>query len=185
MCLRVCYECILSYSTVVLYIRFGASCPKIPPRNLPNIYFLIAWQHWLGIAKPINVFRSTLNLCIKLLWNFKNFLFNRFFYWLTDWLTIWLMPSGKRNSITATTMGSISSLFNVASSWDVPFRQLLQLQCSYHGSIKTYLCSPFLSPLPRRWRFVVAPLRGFMEDLVTAVIAEVFNTLSLIRSVNC
>jgi len=32
-----------------------------------------------------------------------------------------------------------------------------------------------------------APLRGFMEDLVTAVIAEVFNTLSFCfnRSVNC
>ena len=25
------------------------------------------------------------------------------------------------------------------------------------------------------WQFVVAPLRGFMEDLVTAVIAEVFK----------
>ena len=32
---------------------------------------------------------------------------------------------------------------------------------------------PFLSPLPRRWRFAVAPLSGFTEDLITAVIAEV------------
>ena len=50
---------------VVLYIGFGFSFPKIPPRNLPNIYFLTAWQHWLGIAKPKNVFRSTLNLSIN------------------------------------------------------------------------------------------------------------------------
>jgi len=48
------------------------------------------------------------------------------------------------------------------------------------------LCFPFLSPLPRRWRFVVAPFHGFTEDLVTAAIAEVFITLSfsLKHSVN-
>jgi len=97
------------------------------------------------------------------------------------------MPSVKRNSITAKAIDLTSLLFNVASSRDVPLRQLLQLQCLYRGSTKVYLCSPFLSPLPHRWRFVVAPLRGFMEDLVTAVIAEVFNMLSfcLNRSVNC
>ena len=95
-----------------MYIRFGVSCPKILPRNPPIIYFLTAWQHWLGIAKPKNAFRST--LCIKLLWNF---LFNRFFYWLS----IWLMPSDKRNSITTRAIGLISSLFNVTSSRDVPF----------------------------------------------------------------
>jgi len=97
---------------------------------------------------------------------------------MTDYPTNWLMPSDKRNSITAKAIGLISSLFNVASSRDVPFHQLLQLQCSHHGSTKAYLCSPFLSWLPRRWRFAVAPLRGFMETLVTAVIAEVLNTLS-------
>ena len=88
------------------------------------------------------------------------------------------MPSDKRNSITTKAISLISSLFNVASSQDVPFCQPLQIQCSYHGSTKAYLCSPFLSPLLRRWQFVVAPLRGFTEDLVNAVIAEVFNTLS-------
>ena len=41
----------------------------------------------------------------------------------------------------------------------------------------------FLSPLPRRWRFAVAPLCGFMEDLVTPVITEVFNKLS--SCLNC
>jgi len=97
------------------------------------------------------------------------------------------MPSDKHNSITAKAIDLISLLFNVASSRDVPFCQLLQLQCSYHGSTKAFLCSPFLSPLPRRGQFVVAPLCGFMEDLVTTVIAEVFNRLSLCLncSVNC
>ena len=64
----------------------------------------------------------------------------------TDWQTIWLidylMSSDKHNSINAKGMGLISSLFNVASSQDVPFRQPLQLQCSHHGSTKADLCSP-------------------------------------------
>jgi len=41
--------------------------------------------------------------------------------------------------------GLISSLFDVASSQDVPFCQLQQLQCSHHGFIKNYLCSPLYS----------------------------------------
>jgi len=94
----------------------------------------------------------------------------------TDWLTDYLMPSDKRNSITTKAMGLISSLLNVASSRDVLFCQLQQLQCSHHGSTKVYLCSPFLSPLLSRWQFVVAALHGFTEDLVTVVIAEVFIT---------
>ena len=65
---------------------------------------------------------------------------------LTDWLTDWLTPSDKRNLITAIATGCtalISSLlFNIASSQDVPFCQPQQLQCSHHGSTKTYLCSP-------------------------------------------
>ena len=107
---------------------------------------------------------------------------------LTIWLIIWLMPSDKHNSITAKGMGLISSLFNVTLSRDVPFYQLLQFPCSHHGSTKAYLCSPlFLSPLLHRWQIAVAPLYGFVEDLVTAVIAEVFNLLyfCLKRSVKC
>ena len=164
----------------------GFLAKKIPPKNLPNIYFLTAWQHWLGITKPKNVFRSTLNLCIKLLWNFKNFLFNRFFYWLTIWLidylTDWLTPSDKRNTINTKSMSLISSLFNITSSQDVPFHQPLQLQCSHHDSTKACLCSSLFSipffTTAYRWQFAVAPLRGFMKNLVTAVIAEVFNMLS-------
>ena len=165
--------------------RFGVSCPKIPPRNLPNIYFLTAWKHWLGIAKPKNVFGSTLNLYINLLC--KNFLFNRFFCWLTDWLSDYLMLSDKRNSITAKAMGLISSLFNVTLSRDMP-------RCSSNAHIMVLpkltfvlLYSPFSFPLPHRWRFAVALLLGFMKDIATSVIAEVFNTLPfcLNHSVKC
>ena len=95
-----------------------------------------------------------------------------------QWMTIWLMPSDKQNLITAKAAGLISSLFNVALSRDVPFCQPQQLQYLHHDSTKANLCSPFLSPLPHRWRFAVAPLHVFMEDLVTAVIEEVFIMLS-------
>ena len=79
-------------------------------------------------------------------------------------------------------MGLTSSLFNVTSSRDVPFHQPQQLQCSHDGSTKVYccshLCSPLLSPLLHRWWFAVVLLHGFMEDLISAVIAEVFIMLS-------
>ena len=39
-------------------------------QNQPHVSFSAIWQHWLGIAKPKNVFRSTLNPSNKLLWNF-------------------------------------------------------------------------------------------------------------------
>ena len=95
---------------LVLYIgiiKVWGFLPKNPTYK-PTKY--LAWQHWLGIAKPKNVLRSTLNLSIKLLWNFNFFLFNGFFYWLTN----------KHNPITIKAMGLISSLFNVALSGDVP-----------------------------------------------------------------
>ena len=62
------------------------------------------------------------------------------------------MPSDKRNSLMAIATGSISLLFNFALSGDVPFCQLQQFQCLYHGSIIipkltfVLLCTPFLSP---------------------------------------
>ena len=71
----------------------GVSCPKIPPKNPPNVYLVTSLQHWLGIAKPKNVFRSTLNLCIKLLWNLKISYSTDF---STDWLTIWLTDAFRQ-----------------------------------------------------------------------------------------
>ena len=53
------------------------------------------------------------------------------------------MPSDKCDSIMAKATGLISSLFNVASSQNVPFyRPQQQLQCLHHGSTKVNLCSP-------------------------------------------
>ena len=55
---------------VVLFIgimKVGVLTLKSHPKNQPNINFVTAWQYWLGTAKPKNVFRSTLNLCTKLL----------------------------------------------------------------------------------------------------------------------
>ena len=73
------------------------------------------------------------------------------------------MLSDKRNSITTRAMGSISSLFNIASSRDVPFCQPLQLQYSHYGCTKAYLGSSlflisFSSTMAHRWQFVLAPL---------------------------
>ena len=48
-------------------------------------------------------------------------------------------------NIMAIATGLISSLFNVALSRDVPFRQLQQLQSSCHGFTKNYLSSPLYS----------------------------------------
>ena len=47
------------------------------------------------------------------------------------------------------------------------------------------LFSPFLSPLSHKGQFVVAPLHGLMEDLVTAVIVEVFIMLSFCLKTFC
>ena len=39
---------------------------KLSPQNQLDIYFLTVKKYWLGIAKPKNVFRSTLNPSIKI-----------------------------------------------------------------------------------------------------------------------
>ena len=49
------------------------------------------------------------------------------------------MPSDKRNLITAIATGLISSLLNIASSQDIPFHQMEQLQCLHHSSTEVYL----------------------------------------------
>jgi len=158
-----------SYSTVVLYIRFGVSCPKIPPKNLPNIYFFDSIEVLVRHSQTQKCLQINSNLCINLLWNFKNFLFNRFFYWLTDYL----MPSDKRNSIT--TKATVWTWFLHCSTSLRPEMCLFANCCSSNARIMVLpkltfvlLYSPFSFPLPRRWQLVVVPLDGFMEDLVTA-----------------
>ena len=127
LCNRISYSIstlhIYHYSSVLQcigIIKVWDFLPENPTYNQLNINFVTAWQHWLGIVKPKNVLRSTLNHYIKLLWILKISYFTDF---SADWLTDWLMPSDKHNSIMAIATGFISSLFNVASSRDVPFRQ--------------------------------------------------------------
>ena len=87
-------------------------------------------------------------------------------------------------------MGLISSPSNIASSGDVPFCQPQQLQCLHYVYTKAYLFSPlFLIPFSTTTQVMIcssaaSQLRG---DLVTAVIAEMFNLLffCLKRSVKC
>ena len=68
---------------------------------------------------------------------------------LTYLLIYLLMPSDKHKLRTARAKYLISSLINVASSQDVPFHQLQQLQCLHHGTTIEPLCVPILSSQPR------------------------------------
>jgi len=54
------------------------------------------------------------------------------------------MPSDKRNSITAKAMGLIFSLFDVASSREVPFDTPQYVQCILQGLTSVLLCVPFI-----------------------------------------
>ena len=92
----------------------------LSPQNQLDIYFLKVWEHWLGIAKSKNFFRSILNPSIKLIIvKFKNFAFNActFFYLL--------MLSDKHNSRTARYTNLISSLISL-----ITFERLETKQCN-------------------------------------------------------
>ena len=54
------------------------------------------------------------------------------------------MPSDKRNSITAKAMGSIFSLFGVASACQMPFGIPQYIQYILHGLTGVLLCVPFI-----------------------------------------
>jgi len=53
------------------------------------------------------------------------------------------MPSDKRNSIMAKATGLIFSLFDVASSQEVPFG-ILYMQCILQGLTSVLLCVLFI-----------------------------------------
>ena len=98
--------------------------------------------------------------------------------WLTDLLTYLLIPSDKHNLIMAIATALISSLFNVTSSQDMPFRQLQQLQCLYHGSSEltfVLLCAP----LPRRWWFVVHALWLWCKTRASRALLTLFLTWNI------
>ena len=157
----------LSYSTAVPCIGFGHFQPQnITPKS--TSYLL----------RGLLVRQSQAKKCFLTLHQFwckifKN-LFNRVFCWL---LTDLLIDHDLRNSIMAKATGFICSLFNIASFGNVPFCQLLLLQRLYHIvfiKLITFdlLWVLFLSPSPRKWRFVVCMSWASVWGLVTAVLAE-------------
>ena len=91
-------------------------------------------------------------------------------------LTYLLMPSDKHNSRAARTRDLISSLINVASSRDVPFHQLQQLQCLHHGATVVRFWSPILSSKPRK---VIICGRHVMASVQDIQIVEALLTLCL------
>ena len=70
----------------------------------------------------------------------------------TDWVSK-LMPSDKRNSITAKATGLIFSLFDVASARQVPFGIPQYIQCILHGLNSVPLCIPFIFADSEKCRF--------------------------------
>jgi len=103
--------------------------------------------------------------------SFKNSYLTEFFI---NWPTYRLINVFRRNSIMAIAIALISSLLNVTSSWDVPFRQL---QWSHHGSTIIYCCTPFLSLLVHRWQFAVRALWLWCKTRVSAEPAGAFFLL--------
>jgi len=77
-------------------------------------------------------------------------------------------------------MGLISSLFKVASSRFSPTAGAPMLASWLYQSLPLF---SFVFRSLLHCHVVVAPLRDFMEDSLTAVIAELFNMLSF--CLNC
>ena len=158
-----------SYSTVVLYIRdhgdLDFPSQKNSPKNQLHNSILAPWQYWLGITKSKSAFSTILNASNEVLQSLRNILFNGIFYCLPCLpLPACLpacpaclpLPSGKCNSITAKVMGLNFSLFDIASSRDVPFGIPQYVQCMHHGLTFILLCVPFLFADSQKCRFVVA-----------------------------
>ena len=66
------------------------------------------------------------------------------------------MPSSKHNSTMDVAMGLISSLFDVASSRDVPFHQPQDVQCMHYGLTFVLLCVSVLFADNARYQFMIA-----------------------------
>ena len=86
------------------------------------------------------------------------------------------MPSDKHNSRTARAKDLISSLINVALSWDVPFHQPQQLQCLHHGTTFVPLWSPILSSQLHKVTICGGHIMASVRDIQ---IAEALLTLCL------
>jgi len=78
------------------------------------------------------------------------------------------MPLDKHNSRTARARDLISSLINVASSWDVPFHQWQELQCLHHGATFVPLWSPILSSQPCKVMICGRHVMASVQDIKIA-----------------
>ena len=89
------------------------------PQNQLDVYFLTVLEHWLGLAKPKNVFRSIPSNSYEIL------KISYLTYFSTDWLaclviyllSYLLMPSNKHNSRMATKSKSISIIIWLNRKW--------------------------------------------------------------------
>jgi len=75
------------------------------------------------------------------------------------------MPSDKYNSRMARARDLISSLIKVASSRDVPFHQLQELQCLHDGATFVPLWSPILSSQPRKVTICGRHVMASVQDI--------------------
>ena len=147
---------------------------------LPNLYLT---SNWLVFWPPFSSYNTVVlsdQLYIFALHCYEILISYLTDFILTDWLTIWLIPSDKCNSITTKVTGLISSLH--VQRHFIP-------RCAFSPTAAApMLASWFYQSLPLfSFSFLhyhvgddlpVAPLHGFVEDLVIALIAEVFNALS-------
>ena len=100
------------------------------------------------------------------------------------------MHSCKRNSKMAKAMDLIFSLFDYASSQDVPFGIPQYVQCMHHGLTFVLLCVPFLFADSPRCPFAVARCMVSLQYVckgessvfseVNGLIAEMIVTLFFI-----
>ena len=98
------------------------------------------------------------------------------------------MSSAKHNSTMDKATGLAFSLFDVALSHDVPFRQPHAVQCTYHGLTFVLLCVPVLYADNTKCRFAISQY-GFplavscflpAFSVATGFIAEKFLVLFFI-----
>jgi len=83
--------------------------------------------------------------------------------------------TNKHNSRTAKATDLISSLINVALSWDVPFNHLQQLQYLHHCATYVPLWSPTLSSQPHK--VTICGRHNVMASVQDIQIADALLTL--------
>jgi len=95
------------------------------------------------------------------------------------------MPSDKHNSRMARARDLISSLINIASSRDMPFHQLQELQCLHQGATFVPLWSPILSSQPHRvticGRHKMASVQDIKIDEALLVLCLAYYVMKKVR----